>query len=199
MPPTIEIIAVTYQQPGPLRVLVQSFLNQTAANWKLTVIHDGPSTEFDAMMEAYAADPRVKFWSTATRHNDWGHSLRDEGIKRATGDYLLQTNGDNYYVPRFVEFVNAKIEAHDPDVVIFNMVHSHDRPGGMPLPAYSAFTTEFRSARLDIGAAVVRTSIAKAVGFTGRKADADQAYFAAIHDKGPPVVAKIERILFVHN
>jgi hypothetical protein len=56
--PLIEVIAVAYQRPGPLKVLVQCFLNQTAENWKLVVIHDGPDPEFDALMAGYA-DKRI--------------------------------------------------------------------------------------------------------------------------------------------
>lgn len=43
----IEILCVTYKQPGPLRVLVQSVLNQTNPNWLLNVIHDGHDDEFN--------------------------------------------------------------------------------------------------------------------------------------------------------
>jgi hypothetical protein len=39
--PIIEVVCVTYKQSGLLKVLVQSFLNQTSGNWLLSVYHDG--------------------------------------------------------------------------------------------------------------------------------------------------------------
>ena len=39
--PIIDIIAVAFEKLGELKVFVQSWLNQTEKNWKLTVIHDG--------------------------------------------------------------------------------------------------------------------------------------------------------------
>ena len=201
-PPVIEIVAVTWRQPGPLKVLVQCILNQTAPNWRLSVWHDGPDEDFAALMRPFAedADGRIRFACTEVRHRDYGHSLRARGLAEASGDYLLLTNGDNYYVPRFVELA-TEAAADRPDVILFDMVHSHERPGGRPLPAYSHFPTEFRRNRADIGCAVVRRDIAQAVGFRDRRYTADATYFEDIAAlRGDALtVAKLPRVLFVHN
>lgn len=201
--PCIEVICVAYRRYGPLKILVQSFLNQTSGNWKLTVCHDGPDVEFDRVMREFAAggDQRISYAHTPQRYNDWGHSLRAEGLRRATGDYVLLTNDDNYYVPRFAEFVTEAILAHAPDVVHFDMIHSHDRPGGRPQPAYSYFPTVFKRLNLDIGAAVVRGDLARAAGFRDRTHDGDATYFEDVQRMaGRPLnICKLNRVLFVHN
>lgn len=200
--PVIEIICVTYKQYGSLSILVQSFLNQTVPNWRLHVIHDGPDEAFVAQMQTYCAeDDRIKFSWTAERSNDWGHSLRDEGLRSSTGDYILITNGDNYYVPKFLEFIMIEVSNSNPDVVIYDMIHSHDRPGGRDLPAYSFFETEFSRCNIDMGAAVVKGELARLAGFSDRTHDADATYFEAILAVTQKVlkVAKIHRVLFIHN
>ena len=89
--PLIEVICVAYKREGPLKVLVQSCLNQTAANWKLTVYHDGPDDQIRAVMRPFVREMpnRVAYRASKIRYNDWGHSLRDEALKRAESDYVL--------------------------------------------------------------------------------------------------------------
>ncbi|MBS1210112.1 MAG: glycosyl transferase family 2 [Proteobacteria bacterium] len=201
--PVIEIIAVAYQRFGELKVFVQSILNQTADNWVLRVIHDGPDPEFRRLMQGYAAEmpERVFFEETATRYNDYGHSLRERGLREAKGDYVLLTNADNYYVPRFVQYLVDAIEHTKADLVAWDMIHSHDNPGGRGTPAYSYFKTEFERLGIDIGAAVVRRELAQAAGFPDKSHDGDASYFVAVGRlKGEhTALCRINRVLLVHN
>jgi hypothetical protein len=202
-PPSIEVIAVTYRQPNQLAGFVYCFLCQSAGNWKLVAYHDGPDEGFEAQMREFEAKApgKIEHHATEVRHNDWGHSLRSRALERASSDYVLLTNADNYYVPRFIECANEVIAAHDPDVVIFNMVHSYSYSLGNEqkfTPPYSPFPVRFEHGQLDMGAALVRTAIAKRVGFRSREFGADQTYFDDVRAVGVKVV-KVQSILFVHN
>ncbi|SPE20564.1 hypothetical protein SBBP1_1150006 [Burkholderiales bacterium] len=201
--PLIEVISVAFQRYGPLKVFVQSWLNQTADNWCLRVIHDGPDMEFVQIMSELAAQSsgRITFSETDTRYNDYGHTLRDLGLQSAHGDYVLLTNGDNYYVPKCVEYLTEAAQQSGADVLLFDMIHSHDRPGGRPMPAYSYFQTQFSRLNIDIGAALVRTAIARAAGFRDRTHDGDASYFEDVArvNNGSVSVCKIPRVLLVHN
>ena len=99
VPGLIDVFAVAYERTNEMRVFVQSWINQSADNWRLTVIHDGPSTEFEKAMRPLAKQmpKKIKYFCTESRFNDYGHSLRQIGIEQATGDYLLLTNADNYF------------------------------------------------------------------------------------------------------
>ena len=48
---TIHVISVAFERLGELKVFVQSWLNQTENNWKLTVIHDGKNDKFNEIMD----------------------------------------------------------------------------------------------------------------------------------------------------
>jgi glycosyltransferase involved in cell wall biosynthesis len=200
-PPVIGVMAVAYQRPGPLKVLVQCFLNQTASNWTLTVIHDGPDEEFAQIMRGYRIPGKVEAFCTGARNSDFGHTLRGIGIEQAQSDYLLLTNDDNYYVPRFIEILTGEIQRTQADVILFDMVHSHDQPGGRPQPSYSLFQTHLSRRSIDMGAAVVRTGLAKAAGFRDTTHDGDATYFEDVLRAGGPgiKVHKLDRVLFVHN
>ena len=79
---------------------------------------------------------RIEYLTTEKRFNDYGHSLRDMGLKNIKGEYVLLTNADNYFIPKTIEFINEIFIEHQPEVVIFDMIHSHKRPGGRNLPEY---------------------------------------------------------------
>ncbi|PTM99688.1 glycosyl transferase family 2 [Rhodovulum imhoffii] len=204
----IHVIAVAYQRYGELKIFVQSWINQTQANWKLTVIHDGYDEKFIKIMGDFRniCPDKIDFKCTETRYNDWGHSLREIGLKEAEGDYVLLTNADNYYIPKAVELINDSLRkaGNDADVVIFNMIHSHSRPGGRNLPSYSFFDVIYKKRSIDMGAAVVSTELAVAAGFKSRTHSADGDYFREVsrikRDSGKELrIIKIPSVLFVHN
>jgi len=199
---TIEIICSAYRRPGLLRVLIQSFLNQEVDNWNLQVFHDGPDDDFNAVERDFSGQGPIGFWRSDNRFNDYGHSLRAFGLERSTGDYVLITNDDNYYVPSCLRFVNGAIAALNPDIVLFDMVHSHKFPGGRFQLGYQTFETCMRMGGIDMGAAVVRGDIARRVGFRSRELEADAHYFEDINNSATYdglLVVKIPRVLFVHN
>lgn len=200
----IDIFAVAYKRYGELSVFVQSILNQTSADWRLTVMHDGPDYQFEVILDRFKAQrPESIFYElTKERYNDFGHSLREKGISTATGRYLLLTNADNYFVPKAVEYIADATIYGDPDVVMFDIVHSHNRPGGRALPDYSFFKTEYSRRNIDISAAVVRTALARAAGFRDKTHDGDATYFEDVARVASPStlkVTKINRVLLVHN
>jgi hypothetical protein len=200
----IHVIAVAFEKFGQLKVFLQSWLNQSQDNWCLTVIHDGPNPEFNLILQNYKslAPEKIDFFNTKNRFNDYGHSLRELGLKNIQGDYVLLTNADNYFIPRAIEFINEIFIAHHPDVVIFDMVHSHKFPGGRNLPAYSFFETSFERESIDMSAAIVKSHLAEGAGFRDKTFAGDATYFEDVMKEKYPEplsIAKIRRILFVHN
>lgn len=199
-PGLVDVVAVAYGRTAEMRVFVQSWMNQSAENWRLTVIHDGPSEEFEQAMWPLAGQmpDKIKYFCTETRHNDYGHTLRHIGIEQAQGDYLLLTNADNYFIPKAVEILNT--EMGRADVIMFDMVHSHNKPGGREQPRYSYFETSYQRGSIDVSAAIVRTDLAKRVGFRDRTYAGDATYFEDILLSCPDLLpVKLPHILFVHN
>ena len=65
-----------------------SLQNQANAPlYEVLVYHDGPVSR--------PVPNRIRVRETSERHNDWGHSLRDLGIREARGDYVIHFNPDN--------------------------------------------------------------------------------------------------------
>ena len=203
----LHVISVAHKRLPELRVFVQSWINQTCNDWSMTIIHDGPCQDFlDLMSEENYIHPSIKYFCTESRHNDFGHTLRNVGLKQATGMFTILTNADNYFVPKAVELISAKLaelqsnSSVSPDVIIFDMVHSHANPGRRKQPLYSYFRVDFEPYCIDVSYAAVKTELAKAAGFRDNSHDGDQTYFHDISRLNSSlIVLKVNSVLFVHN
>jgi hypothetical protein len=103
--PLFSIIVVHYQGVNSHETFLrgyESIAAQTFTDFELLVFHDGP-----------LLDPAVSFpcevTTTRQRHDDWGHSLRDLGIRRATGEYIVHFNADNRLYPNALEELAREI------------------------------------------------------------------------------------------
>ncbi len=103
--PLFSIIVIHYQPTIPHATFcrgIASLQAQTFKDFEVLAYHDGP-----------LSDPSVELpvpvRCTPTRHNDWGHSLRDRGIREAAGDYILHFNADNVLYPHALAVMAGEI------------------------------------------------------------------------------------------
>ena len=197
----LEIICTAYQRSIPLTCQLWSFAAQTRLDFKVVVYHDGPNKEVEKAISIFKDSNdsfELEFRFTKTRHNDYGHSLREIGLLQSTSPFILLTNDDNYYTPPFVEEMLGPLERNEADVVYCDMVHSH-KILDLPNPiGYQTLKTEPRLNRIDIGAFVFRAEIGKKVGFIDKSFAADGIFFESMLEVGANL-KKIEKTLFVHN
>lgn len=198
LPLTISVVA--YQRYKQLACLIHSLQAQTMTDFHLAISHDGPDANMNAMLLKMSQETELSFeynFSTV-RYNDYGHSLREIAINDCKTEYLLLTNDDNYYVPTFVELMMTVIERDHLDMILCDMIHSHDRPGGRPIGSYSAFITEPSMQNIDIGCFIVRAKYAKRVGFRDKGFNGDGIFVEDLISLGLQW-GKIDKFLFVHN
>ena len=193
----VDIITVTYGQNEILKCFINSIKAQTSDNWKLTIIHDGPNDKLkkELIDENYLIPNKVEFISYYKRTEVWGHLLRKWALENVIkNEYVLLTNGDNYYTPNMVEEVSKRNE----DFIYFDLIHSHVTESNHNRSSYGYINSELKYGRIDIGNVVVKSSLAKKAGFNSTVPDADWFYFEDIL-KLTPTVYKIDKVLFVHN
>lgn len=206
----INVIVSTYQQKTELDILIKSFINQTDKRWKLWVIHDGPNEQFNRLMISIKEENKdfwnqIQYLETSERYNDYGHTLRDYGLKNfhlPDEEFVLFTNGDNYYCPVFVKEMLYNAQYHDNSAILYcDMVHSHNRGDSSAKGTYGFFNTEFESCKCDIGAFMARCELAKKVGFNHRDHDADAHFIKELNDNlgSTERIIKVPKVLFVHN
>jgi hypothetical protein len=103
--PLFSLIVVHYQGTISRETFargVASLQNQTFRDFEILCYHDGPLLDSDAPQP-------VPIRATPQRFNDWGHSLRDIGIREARGDYLVFFNADNVLYPFALETIAKEL------------------------------------------------------------------------------------------
>lgn len=224
-PKDLTVICVSYKRYREIHILINSFLCQTMDNWKLLIIHDGADERMQAEVAPYLERHKnIQFMCTETRYNDWGHTLRKMGIEMADTEFLMLTNDDNYYAPKFLQYMFEAIREQNLDMVLCDMVHSHRNPRGRYKTDYEFFETLPRLFWVDVGTFILRTDRAQAVGFVDKSHDADGIFVEDVlkahnvvsllkpwrhnlrylfRGKDPNKktlrVGKVNRVLYVHN
>jgi len=199
----LTIFCVAYKRYESIYVLTHSLMSQTVQNFDLVLIHDGPDERMSAIFDQLKAryPDRLHCYFTDQRFNDYGHTLRDIAIGMCSTEFIMLTNDDNYYTPRFIEYMFERIDQENLDLVLCDMIHSHNFPGGRPQENYNVFVTEPVKNSVDIGCFIVRTSVAKSVGFRDKNAEGDGTFVDDFMNKfGKDLKwGKVHKVLFVHN
>lgn len=115
------------------------------------------------------------------RAGDWGHAARAEGLARAAGDWVGWFNSDDRYDRRYLEKMLA-LRDH-ADVVFCGWNEQPD--------------CVFRPGSSTAGNFIVRTAVARRVGWNGRHYEADGDFIAAAAAHGR--VVKVNEVLYTHN
>jgi hypothetical protein len=192
----LQVICAAYNRPIRLRLLIDCFILQTDPNWKLHIVHDGhPIPEIGMIISLYN-DPRITFFATEERKNNFGHPNRRMMLSKLAlnhRDFVLITNDDNYYVPQFVQrFLHSC--NRNTGFVYCDTVHSY--------LDYNVLVSEIKLDHIDMGSFIVRLDVAKKVGFESTAFNADGIYAVACanycHMKRLRII-KISKPLFVHN
>ena len=94
---------------------LHSLATQTYRDFEILLYHDGPLTRPLPNLE-WAKPHLRQVVVTEDRYNDWGHSLRDRGIREARGDFIVHFNPDNVLYPRALAQIDAASRAPIPPV-----------------------------------------------------------------------------------
>jgi Glycosyl transferase family 2 len=103
--PLFSIVVVHYQGVNSHEVFCRGMASlkaQTFQDYEILAYHDGPLLDDSMRMP-------VPVICTDRRYNDWGHSLRDRGIREASGQYILHFSADNILYPNALEEIAKEI------------------------------------------------------------------------------------------
>ena len=96
MSPKFSIIIPHYDGVISDEVLLEgltSIETSTYKDFEVLLYHDGPESRPTPDLSKFTFP--IKYRATKKRYNNWGHSLRDLGIREAKGEYILHFNPDN--------------------------------------------------------------------------------------------------------
>lgn len=117
-----SIIVPAYNSSSFIKKCIESVLDQTYSEFELILIDDGSQDNTLTICNTYAkCDSRVK----VIHKENGGHtSARNEGLKIATGDYILFLDSDDWISGQTLEACYDEIVEYQTDIIVYRMQNS---------------------------------------------------------------------------
>lgn len=110
--PKISAVMALYNTPVEyLKPTVESILNQSFKDFEFIIIDDASSFEYETFFNGFK-DERIKYFKL-DKNSGPGHA-RNEGTKRASGEYIAIVDSDDIYLPKRFE-AQSKFLDENPD------------------------------------------------------------------------------------
>ncbi len=113
--PVFSIITPVYNVERFLPSCIESLINQTDPSLEIILVDDGSPDNCPTICDAYKAkDSRI---TVIHKENGGLVSARQAGIRRATGEYIICVDGDDWLELDYCEKFHNIIEKWKPDVI----------------------------------------------------------------------------------
>jgi glycosyltransferase involved in cell wall biosynthesis len=116
-----SVIVPVYNTSEYLVKCFDSIINQTYRNLEIILVNDGSTDSSPAICEEYASkDSRI---AVIHKANGGLSEARNDGLRVATGDYIVYVDSDDYIDVRSCEaFYDTIFAHHDIEVIVSNIV-----------------------------------------------------------------------------
>jgi len=105
----VSIVIACYNDAQYIEKCVNSALNQTYTNTEVIVVDDGSNAETKAVLKKL--EPTIT--KLLTQENQGQSIARNNGIRIATGDYILNLDSDDFFESTFCEKAIKKFQEDD--------------------------------------------------------------------------------------
>lgn len=120
----ISVIVPVYRVEKYIRQCVDSILQQSFQDFELILVDDGSPDACPQICGEYAAkDARV---TVIHKQNGGASKAREDGLKRASGEYIMFLDGDDWLSPNtFEQCIMALTQNPDADCLILSYVREY--------------------------------------------------------------------------
>lgn len=116
--PKFSIIIPVYNVKDYIDKSLNSVISQTEKDFEAIVVDDGSTDESSLKCDEFSKkDKRIK---VIHKNNGGLSDARNEGVKKAKGDYIIFLDSDDYMDKDLLKEINNSID-NDPDVVRFQI------------------------------------------------------------------------------
>lgn len=133
---SLSIILPIYNVEDYLRQCLDSVLIDNQFEGEIVCVNDGSTDSSLAICNAYAEKyANIKIISQL---NGGLSKARNEGVKNASGDYLMFIDSDDYLLPNVINGLVQDIKLLSPDVICCNVSYkdiSHEFPTSLYFPS----------------------------------------------------------------
>ena len=121
----ISVIIPCYNVEKYIETCLESVLSQTYLNWEAVIVDDGSTDRTGVIADNYSSsDDRFRVFH---KSNGGLADARNFGLSRATGEYLLFLDSDDFLMPGAMRAL-AECAAHgNSDIVVGDFVHVDEK------------------------------------------------------------------------
>ena len=130
---TVSVVLPTFDRARQLAAALASVCAQTHERWELLVVDSGGAAGTRAVLDAHAAEPRIRVLTAVGASGTEG---RSHGLEHATGDVVAYLDDDNQMCPGWLHALAWAAATH-PESGVFYGARVHD--GGHPSRAHLLF------------------------------------------------------------
>lgn len=125
--PKISVIIPCYNVSDYIKECLDSFMNQTYADFEIICVDDGSVDDTVEIIEEYTKkDGRI---SLVKQSNQYAGVARNNGMKYAKGEYLLFFDGDDFCESDMLYKMVASAQKYHSDIVVCD-IRSYDNVTG---------------------------------------------------------------------
>lgn len=195
----IEFIIPTYNRTDHLLTLLGSLKSQNNPNWTAHVIADHPEPDVIVKINniiSFLNDDRIKLTILDQRYNDWGHTPRNIGLDQSTGEWIVMSGEDNYYVPTFVDNFLTESRLKNTDFIFCSFLYNQAQLGDTYYPVKAKLELQ----QIDIGCYSFKRNKLGNIRLRTDISEADYYFMLDYLSQEDDMTATyIDEILYVHN
>jgi hypothetical protein len=125
----ISIIIPCYNDSDFIEKAVQSALNQTYPNIEIIVVDDGSDAKTKAVLKAI--EPSIT--KLITQDNQGQSVARNNGIKQAKGEFILNLDSDDFFEPSFCEKAVQKFQEDSAIKIVTCLANRFNTKGSIDI------------------------------------------------------------------
>lgn len=110
----ISIIIPCYNTAQYIDKCLESILSQNYQDYEIIIINDGSTDNLLAVLDKYKENPKIKIFSY---QNQGVAQARNEGISKASGEYIMFVDPDDYITPNALQILYEETQKDQYDAI----------------------------------------------------------------------------------
>src|SRR5258705_5745677 len=121
-----SVIVPVYNRSHLLGETIDTVLGQRFSYFEIIIVDDGSTENIKQVLdEKYNNEPRVKYFR---KQNEERGAARNFGLNKASGDYAVFFDSDDFMKPNYLEALN-KIIVENPGINLLAAKYNYDNKG----------------------------------------------------------------------
>lgn len=119
----VSVVVPVYNAEKYLTQCLDSIVSQTLKDIEIILIDDGSTDGSADICKKYLSDSRVTYYH---KENEGLAAARDDGMLRASGEYIGFVDSDDWIKPHMYEKMYNAAKTNDSDIVFCNCIENED-------------------------------------------------------------------------